>query len=210
MVVRSASPSRLRPAATTLLEPGNDSAYRVEWVDRDHKGRAGLEAFIASEFFDMYGARVGHFCDMLAGCRDQDGHWVAALGFSFAKDGKTFLEQYLDAPLEIEIACRAGALVSRETIVEVGNLAATRAGGARKLILFMTKYLHQQGMAWVAFTTTRGLLNSFTRLHLKPNVLAEADPRRLPDAGKSWGSYYATKPHVMFGDIGYGYAQLVE
>jgi len=65
-------------------------------------------------------------------------------------------------------------------------------------------------MQWVAFTATRGVLNSFIRLRLKPVVIAPAEPARLPDAGKSWGSYYATKPQVMFGDIRSGYAQLAE
>lgn len=212
----------VRPAATTVgmntdtrrvdsrEGPRKDSAYRIEWVGREHHARPGLQAYIADVFCTMYGAEVRHFCDTLIGCQDQDGRWIAALGFSFAGDGVTFLEQYLDAPLEAEIASRTGAPVKRSQVVEVGNLAASHAGAARALIIRMTQYLHQQGMVWVAFTATRSLLNSFTRLRLNPVVLAEADPRRLPDAGKAWGSYYATKPQVMFGDIRSGYAQLAE
>jgi hypothetical protein len=201
-------PSLRATASLSMQETGAD--YRFELVNRHHPERASLQAFIGSSFLNVYGAHVSHFCDTLVGCRNQDGLWVTALGFSFAKDGATFLEQYLDAPLEAEIASRIGAQVSRQHIVEVGNLAATDAGAARKLIVSMTRYLYRQGMIWVAFTATRGLLNSFTRLRLKPTVLAEADPCRLSDGGKSWGSYYATKPQVMFGDIRSGYAQLVE
>lgn len=185
-------------------------AYRMEWVGPYHQERASLQDFIAEAFQKMHGAEVRQFCHTLVGCRDMDGRWVAALGFTLARDGKCFLEQYLDAPLEDEIASRTGSPVARAQIVEVGNLAACHAGAARELIVCMTRYLHQQGLAWVAFTATRGLLNSFTRLRLKPATLAEADPRRLPDGGKSWGNYYDTKPQVMFGDIRSGYAQLAK
>ena len=206
MLAASLSCSKTLP----MPGPGLDDGYRMVWVDQTHHDRAGLEAFIAAEFFNTYEAEVSHFSSMLAGCRDPQGQWVAALGFSLAKEGKTFLEQYLDAPLENEIAARTSIPVTRESIVEVGNLAAKHAGAARRMIAFMTRYLYQQGLVWVAFTATRGLHNSFTRLRLKPVIIAPADPARLPDAGQSWGSYYAAKPQVMFGDIRTGYAQLAE
>lgn len=198
------------PSADPPANVEKASVYRMAFVGPQHQERASLQDFIADAFFNMYGAEVRQFCHTLVGCRDKGGRWVAALGFSLARDGTTFLEQYLDAPLESEIASRTGSPVSRHHIVEVGNLAATHAGAARELIVCMTRYLHQQGMAWVAFTATRALLNSFTRLRLKPAVLAEADPRRLPDGGRSWGTYYDTKPQVMFGDIRSGYAQLAQ
>lgn len=178
------------------------------WISRDHPERESLQDFIAAAFFKTYGAHVRNFCDILVGCKDANGVWIAALGFTLAKNGRTFLEQYLDAPLENEIAAHVRVPVSRGHIVEVGNLASTHVGAARELIICMTRYLHQQGLSWVAFTATAGLLNSFTRLRLNPSVLTLADPGRLPDGGKSWGSYYETKPRVMFGDIRSGYAQL--
>lgn len=191
-------------------EAASGAAFRIERVDRNHAARRQVQDYIAASFFDTYGAEVSHFCDALLGCRDEEGRWVAALGFSYARDGQTFLEQYLDAPLEREIALRTGSDVSRRHIVEVGNLAASHAGATRKLIACMTEYLYLQSMVWVAFTATRGLLNSFTRLRLRPTVIVDADPRRLPDGGKTWGSYYSTKPQVMFGDIRSGYAQLAK
>lgn len=182
--------------------------FAVDYVRVGDAGRAGLQAFIADAFFKSYGAEISHFCDTLIGCRDANGDWLAALGYSLGTDGPLFLEQYLDAPLERQIGARAGQVVERRQIVEVGNLAAGHAGAARALIVSMTRLLHSQGLHWVAFTATASLLNSFARLRLKVNVLAEADPRRLPDAGKHWGTYYTTQPQVMFGDIRYGYAHL--
>lgn len=210
MAMPLALPCHGFPPALARGKEDRVSPYRMEWVGPRHHARASLQDFIAAAFFRMHGAEVRQFCHTLVGCRDEEGNWVAALGFTLARDGITFLEQYLDAPLEREIAVRTGHPVSRDHIVEVGNLAANHAGAARELIICMTRYLHQLGMVWVAFTATRALLNSFTRLRLKPMVLAQADPLRLPDGGKSWGNYYDTRPQVMFGDIRSGYAQLAQ
>jgi hypothetical protein len=185
-----------------------NASLLVRRISLGHPERAALEQFIANAFFSMYGARISHFCRTLIGCQNRDGEWIAALGLSLARDGATFLEQYIDGPLEDEIGARIQAPVAREAIVEVGNLASTHAGAARTLIIYMTRYLHSQGLEWVAFTATKGLLNSFARLRITPKVLAAADPARLPDAGKNWGSYYASAPQVMFASIGNGYAKL--
>lgn len=182
--------------------------YRIESVRRGDSRRAGLESFIAATFLATYGAQLHHFSDTLVGCRGEDGGWIAALGYTPAASGPTFLEQYLDAPLEQEIAARTGQAIERAAIVEVGNLAAAHAGAARALIVRTTHLLHGLGLRWVAFTATPSLLNSFSRLRLQPQLLAPADPARLPDAGRHWGSYYNTHPHVMFGDISYGHEQL--
>ena len=50
-----------------------------------------------------------------------------------------------------------------------------------------TALLHQLDHTWVVFTSTRSLLNSFDRLDTAPTFLAQADPSRLPDQGRSWG-----------------------
>ena len=196
------------PAPSAEKKTATRTDYVVEYIHVGNPARKGLEAFIAHSFLATYGATLSHFCDTLLGCRDGGGLWVAALGYSLGKDGPLFLEHYLDAPIEQAIGARAGHAIARAEIVEVGNLAAAHPGAARALIVSMTRLLHAQGLHWVAFTATASLLNSFARLRLKPGVLAEADPRRLPDAGSRWGSYYESQPQVMFGDIRYGYAQL--
>lgn len=185
-----------------------DGGDRLAFFPPGAAGREDVEAFIARSFHETYGAHLSHFSDTLIGCRDAGGGWSAALGYSLAASGPTFLEQYLDAPLEVEIGGRLGRPVAREHIVEVGNLAATHAGAARALIVRTTALLYHMGLHMVAFTATASLLNSFGRLHLQPHLLAPANPARLPGAGRQWGSYYDTHPQVMFGDIRYGYQKL--
>ncbi len=180
----------------------------LERFERSDVGRAEIEAFIAATFLKNYGARIAHFNDTLVGSRDHDGNWTAALGYSLAGAHPLFLEHYLDAPVEAEIGARLGHPVAREGVVEVGNLAALHPGAARALIVGSTTMLHELGLRYVTFTATTSLLNSFGRLQLRPQVLALADPARLPVDGGQWGSYYDTHPQVMFGDIQYGYSEL--
>jgi len=180
----------------------------LERFERGDPGRAGIEAFIAATFLKNYGARIAHFSDTLVGRRGEDGAWVAALGYSLAGAAPLFLEHYLDAPIEVEIGARLGRPVARPEIVEVGNLAALHPGAARALIVGTTTLLHELGMHFVTFTATTSLLNSFGRLQLRPQVLALADPARLPGGADQWGRYYDTHPQVMFGDIHHGYSEL--
>jgi hypothetical protein len=194
------------PAAAA--RPARACAGQLEHFAVGDAGRAGIEAFIARAFLANYGAHINHYCDVLIGCRGDDGAWSAALGYSLAQAGPLFLEHYLDCPLDVAIGQRLGQPVARDRIVEVGNLAALHPGAARALIVRTTDLLHGMGLHLVAFTATASLLNSFGRLSLRPQPLAPADPARLPGAGRQWGSYYATQPHVMFGDIRYGHEKL--
>jgi hypothetical protein len=101
-----------------------------------------------------------------------------------------------------------GIEVRRDQIVEVGNLAASSAGTARRVIIDTTTLLNRMNRSWVVFTATRSLLNSFLRLGISPVFLARAEPERLADRGISWGSYYDTEPQVMIANIHLGFVQL--
>lgn len=182
---------RLRPA-------------RLEPVPRSHPQRAAFEQFIAKRFLRAYGASVSHFLPNLLGVRDGLAQWQAAAGYAAAQAQELFLEQYLDRPVEQTLAAALGRPVTREGVVEVGNLAAASAGMARALIPELARHLHRLGYRWVVFTATHALRNSFKRLGLQPLPLAIADPARLPDGGKSWGSYYTQDPRVMAGRIALG------
>ena len=162
--------------------------------------REALERFIAERFQRVYGARVSHFCAHLLGMRAADGAWQAAAGYTPAHGQALFLEQYLDAPVEITLGEASGERVQRERIAEVGNLAAA-TGMGRLLIPALGAYLFELGYRWVVFTATRELHNAFRRLHLEPLQLAPALACRLPDGGAAWGSYYAHAPRVMGGPI---------
>ena len=94
--------------------------------------------------------------------------------------------------------------VSRERIVEVGNLAADKAGGSLFVILNLARHFDRLGFEWVVFTATRELVGIFTRLGLPLLAIASADPARLGDEATDWGSYYDTAPIVVAGRIRLG------
>ena len=181
---------------------------RIEVLLPGALGRAGLERFIGDAYARLHGARIGHFARHLVGLRGCNGEWLAGVGYTIAHEQPLFLEQYLDRPIEIEIGYRAQAAVARGRIVEVGNLAANSAGAARAIIFRMATFLHSLDLTWAAFTSSKTLLNSFARLHVSLLPLAAADPGRLPDGGRNWGSYYATCPHVFAASIPAGFQQL--
>ncbi len=98
--------------------------------------------------------------------------------------------------------------VARHQVAEAGNLAAVGPGAARDIIVSLAVLLHRLQLGWVVLTGTRALLNSFFRLGLAPIALAHANPRRLPDCGRSWGSYYRTDPIVVAADVTAGFLSL--
>jgi hypothetical protein len=169
-----------------------------------HPARPGFEAFIAARFRLAYGARVSHFLPHLIGVRDRLAGWQAGAGYAAAGARALFLERYLDCPVEHAIAAAGGGPAARSGIVEVGNLASISAGVARALIPALALHFDRLGYAWVAFTATRVLRNTFHRLGLRPLRLAAADPARLEDGGASWGSYYAHDPVVVACEIRQG------
>jgi hypothetical protein len=187
---------------------GAGAASGLHVLAPDDAERPSLQRFIAEVYFRTYGARLHHFARQLVGLRRAQGGWSAGVGYTLAGREPLFLEQYLNRPAESEIAARLGVSVRREQLVEVGNLAASSAGAARRLIVCMTGLLHGLNRTWVVFTSTRSLLNSFARLDIAPIVLAPADPMRLVDQGRDWGSYYDTHPQVMTANIPLGFGHL--
>jgi hypothetical protein len=172
--------------------------------------RAALERFIRQRFAEHYQARVRHFMPCLLGLHDENGAVQGAVGLRSAQRRPLFLERYLDEPIEQAVSQRCGREVTREEIVEVGNLAAFGNASARLLIVALTDLLVAQGFRWVVFTGTPALLNSFQRLALDPLPLGLADPTRMGEELADWGSYYASRPQLMAGEILPGHQRLLQ
>jgi len=170
--------------------------------------RGEFEAFIQHRFRKAYNASVHQFMPELFGLSDGSGTLCAVAGVRAAASGSLFLERYLDEPIERIVEATAGTPVGRQSIVEVGNLAASSMGSARLSIITITWLLAKGGLEWVAFTGNAGLVNSFTRLGLRPVTLCPADPLRLGEDRYTWGTYYDTQPSVHVGDIRSGFLHL--
>jgi hypothetical protein len=167
----------------------------------DDAGRAEVERFIAEVYRKRHGADVRHFAPMLVSLRDETGALVAAAGYRAADRSPLFLERYLGVPVQTRLADAAGVAPVRSCIVEVGHLAASRAGEGRRLVLLLGPHLAARGYQWVVSTLTEELRHLFLRLGIAPLALGVADPAVLGDEAVHWGTYYDHRPVVLAGQI---------
>jgi hypothetical protein len=163
--------------------------------------RAEVEAFIGAVYRERFRAELRHFAPVLVSLHDDQGECVAAAGYRAADIGPLFLERYLSDAVESLLPAPAGHRPQRQRIVEVGHLAAVRAGEGRRLILLLGPHLAGRGFEWVVSTLTQELRNLFLRMGVAPLALGVADPEVLGDDAAQWGSYYDHRPLVLAGRL---------
>lgn len=195
-------------AYTSDTPPDTPPATRLRLHHRGDAGRAEVEAFVAGVFAQRFDAELREFAPRLVSLHDDDDRIVAAAGYRRAGDGPLFLEHYLEAPVEHLLAPAAGSAPARPAIVEVGHLAAARAGEGRQLIRLLGVHLAAQGFQWVVSTLTEELRHLFVRLGVAPLALGRADPQLLGDAARCWGTYYDHSPVVLAGYLPQALRQL--
>jgi hypothetical protein len=170
-------------------------------VHREHDaGRRSVEAFIRRIYVERYGADIRAFAPTLVSLHDH-GEPLAAAGYRAASQGPLFLERYLSRPVDELLAASASTPAARATIVEVGHLAAARAGEGRRLIRRLGPHLADLGFDWVVGTLTRELHHVFLRMGISPLILGQANPAALGEEAGGWGSYYDHAPAVLAGDL---------
>ena len=171
-------------ALRDMLRLRND-ALTIRHTVAGSRRRDEVEEFIRATFKSRFGAEVTSFAPNLMAL-ELDDRVVAAAGWRCAADEPLFLETYLDVPVEAALAKLAGHPVERARIVEVGNLAAARAGGSIDVILALSRHLDRLGYEWVAFTATRELIGIFARIGLQARPgAAGAGPRRPRAPGRA-------------------------
>jgi hypothetical protein len=166
----------------------------------DDPRRAEVEAFIRRVYAERFDAELRSFAPVLVSLRDADGI-VAAAGYRAASRGPLFLERYLHAPVEALLAGHADVPPARARIVEVGHLAAVRAGEGRRLIRLLGIHLAALRFEWVVSTLTEELRHLFVRIGVTPLALGRADPAALGTEASRWGRYYEHAPVVLAGHL---------
>jgi hypothetical protein len=184
------------------------SGFRL--LRHDSGDRAAVSEFIRAKFLKDHGAQLEQLMPSLFSLRRPTGEIVAAFGLRGATLERLFMERYLDEPVERRLTYLSGREVARESIIEVGNLAAV-PGGARAMISALTQHLHEAGAEWVAFTGVLALRHAFWRLGLRPLTLTAATPDRLSHTERAlWGRYFDSQPMVMAGNVPHGYRVLMQ
>lgn len=143
-----------------------------------------------------------------------------AIGLTPVTQQPIFLEQYLNSPIEIEIAKIAGQHVPRERICEIGNLASQCAGNARLMVAFLVFYLSSPitklvddsacppnaaatKVDWAVCTGTNVVQHILSSMGIESHVVARAtvDALQDPEQQSTWGSYYDNNPLVLAIDV---------
>ncbi|MBE0486680.1 thermostable hemolysin [Marinobacter sp.] len=153
-----------------------------------------VAAFIRRRFRQAYGAEPKLRIPSLLALTTAQGSLMAAVGVRNAGADKLFLEDYLSVPVQ---ALMPEPGTDRSRIAEIAHLAGVEAGVSRYLFASLSVWLADAGYDWVVCTGTDQLRNSFHRLGIATQVLADADPAKLPDGGAGWGRYYDHHPVVM-------------
>lgn len=188
------------PADPPMRAPARLPGLRVHGPDS--AGRDAVEAFIHEIYRRRYGARVRHFAPTLVSLQDPvSGELVCAAGYRSAAQGPLFLEHYLEAPVEALLERHTGAAPQRAGIVELGHLAASRAGEGRRLIREIGPHLVACGFQWGVCTLTQELRHLFVRLGIAQMALGRADPAALGAQAADWGRYYEHGPVVVAGQL---------
>lgn len=167
------------------------------WLSRIAPQTAMAETvtgFIRRRFMQAYGADPALRIPALLALTTAQGSLLAAVGVRNAGRERLFLEDYLSVPVEAVMPVPG---TERKKIAEIAHLAGVEAGVSRYLFASLSVWLDAAGYEWVVCTGTDQLRNSFHRLGISTQVLANADPARLPDGGAGWGRYYDHHPVVM-------------
>lgn len=176
---------RLSPHHVRFSEPRGDAGLRLR-----------QSRLVRRVYAEAYGAQLDTMMPWLLSLHGPDDTLAGVVGARPAACGPLFLESYLDVPIETALAAAAGEPVWRDTLVEVGNLAAAEAGVGRLLIASLASLIEGTGGRWAVFTATSELRALFARLGVELVDIAPADGARLGRELVRWGSYYETAPRV--------------
>jgi len=169
-------------------------------VSESSADRRTVEQSVMRKFERAYGAHLTHFLpDLLK--LGAAGELGAVAGIRVARQEGLFLEQYLDRPVEQAVARAFMTPVDRDSIVEIGNLAANVPGYAYTLFAALATILARAGFRWVVCTATPQVASMFSRMGLSSRAICRADPSLLETDAAEWGDYYASGPRVMAGDV---------
>lgn len=178
--------------------------YQPGLIDANDPRREAVEAFIGRRFLEVHGARISAFMPRLLALFDDHGAVRAAVGIRDAAAERLFLEHYFDCSVEQAIVDRAGVVVARERIAEIGNLASIDRRASRQMFKLLAQHLQAEHFDWAVFTGCSSLHRMFATLGIETVTLGRALQSRLPADQQTWGGYYEDNPQVVAGRIGLG------
>lgn len=162
--------------------------------------RSIVEQYIAAKFKQSHGASIEKFLPFILEMRSDDSI-DAAIGLRPGHFKPMFLEQYLDGPVEQQIAQFSNRPIDRSSLIEVGNLVVTKRAAGLILFLVVAAALAKANYEWMVFTVTPEVERLMQRLGFTPSYLVMADQSKLERNTTDWGCYYENAPKVMVGSL---------
>ncbi len=184
----------------TLRRPNTRDSHHFSLSRKTDAYRIELEQYVAEQYLVSHQARLTTFLPHLLSMSLR-GEIQAVAGLKPASSGQLFLEQYLDQNIDQTIAGAINRPTDRSSIIEIGNLVSTQAGGSQLLFIILAFAVKEAGFRWLAFTATPQVKKLLNRLSATPLFLANADADRLGKTAEAWGEYYQKKPNVMAIDL---------
>ena len=172
----------------------------LQLASGDSPERRTIESLVAERFAKQFDARINQFLPLLLGLRT-GGRYAAVAGLRPGANNELFLEQYLDRLAEQELSHVFRTPVDRGQVVEIGNLVATEAGAGYLMFACLAPLLQTAGFRWVICTATPQVEKMLQKMGFDPVRIRAADPARLTGGAADWGTYYASRPHVIAGDV---------
>lgn len=197
-----------RPAAVSGYDIGEIEAdtrvfelecgsYHLHVIGPDAPGREEAERFIQQAYRRIFGAELNSFYASIVCLHDSRDRIVGAVGARHAEGQALFTEQYLKRPAEELISEQLGRQVTRNRVVELGNLSVARPALTYPFISMIGAWLQGYSVDWLLFSLTDSLRRLFGRSGIPMLDLGAADRSLLYPSGDDWGSYYSRDPRVM-------------
>lgn len=180
------------------LSATSENSHDYMYVNPEPRLSATVDAktvrqFIASRYYQSYAARVDCDYPELLAVTDHEGRVLSACGLRNGVQ-PLFLECYLDEPAEQVLSRAHNTTISRNSVVEIGNLAGGNGWATRLLFHALWRELVERQWLHVLITCTRQLKPAFAHLPTLSLGDAHADRVAYPEM---WGKYYEQQPEII-------------
>ncbi|PVZ65398.1 thermostable hemolysin [Pelagibaculum spongiae] len=186
-----------KPAVISTSSSPSQPKLKLQWISPSCPQRTRAEALIRANYQLHFQAEPEILMPWLVDLQLQSDKASQRFlfGLTPASSQPLFLEQYLNQPIEQFLGdC------DRQKIIEIGNLVTN--GRGRSLIALSGRLLDQLGFEWVVMTATSQLANSFKKIGIPMQQLANASLKDLPkQQQQKWGNYYNSNPVVLAGHL---------
>ncbi|KYN23836.1 delta-VPH [Vibrio cidicii] len=183
------------------------SSIQLEVIDQKHARWPEATHLVQERYQQAFDAHLHRFMPSFLALLD-DGEMKSVCGYRVAKDEPLFLEQYLDEPANQILSRRFACNVTRDSLIEFGQLASFSRGLSGLHFTLIADKLVALGFEWCIFTATDPLHALMKRFGLEPTMIASADAKRIPNATQIYGSYYQHSPRILAGNLRLGLAHL--